>query len=385
LKNIHHFLSKKSTHGEESVIVSVKIIHAADLHLDSVFAALSPEQATERRRDQRNILHALAKLEKTEAADIILLSGDIFDRISTYSETDQAMLEAFGKMKAEIFIAPGNHDYYCARSPYALLPLPENVHVFKSESISSFTLPRLNCRVWGAGFMADKCRNLLEGFSVGKSDMTEIMVLHADLSGGEYNPITSEQIEKSGLDYLALGHIHTYSGIKHAGSTCYAYPGCPEGRGFDETGVKGFIAGTVEKHDCALRFVPIAGHRYDVFTVSVTGKDPATAALEAAGVVEKGDCCRMKLTGECEKPVDIKAVIASLNQIYANVQVEDGTFVLPDVWEGAGEDNLRGVFLDKLRGKYDKADANGKAQAILAAKFAVAAMDNYDVPEMSGE
>ena len=365
--------------------MSVKVIHAADLHLDSAFAGLSPEQATARRREQRNILNKLAQLEKAEAVDIVLLSGDIFDRISTYAETDQAMLDAFGRMSAEIFIAPGNHDYYCERSPYAVLSMPENVHIFRSESISSFTLPRLNCRVWGAGFMADKCRNLLEGFSVGGSGMTEIMVMHADLNAGEYNPITLAQIESSGLDYLALGHIHTYSGIRLAGKTYFAYPGCPEGRGFDETGIKGVIAGTVGKNDCALRFVPVQGHRYDVLKVSVTGKDPVKAALEAAIGAGKNDFCRMKLNGECESEVDLDAVKAALEGVYAGAEVEDNTFVMPDVWAGAGEDNLRGVFLDKLRQKYNSADADAKARAVLAAKFAIAAMDNYDVPEMNGE
>ena len=31
----------------------IKFLHAADLHLDAPFAALSPEQAAERRREQR--------------------------------------------------------------------------------------------------------------------------------------------------------------------------------------------------------------------------------------------------------------------------------------------------------------------------------------------
>ena len=38
--------------------------------------------------------------------------------------------------------------------------------------------------------------------------------------------ITAEQIEASGLDYLALGHVHVFSEMKH-GDTLAAYPGSP--------------------------------------------------------------------------------------------------------------------------------------------------------------
>ena len=49
-----------------------------------------------------------------------------------------------------------------------------------------------------------------------------------------YGPISPGDIAASRLDYLALGHIHQASGLQREGSTYWAYPGCPEGRGFDE-------------------------------------------------------------------------------------------------------------------------------------------------------
>ena len=57
--------------------------------------------------------------------------------------------------------------------------------------------------------------------------------------------IAPEDIEKSGLTYLALGHVHQYSGPRREGGTVYAYPGTPDGRGFDELGEKGVILGRV--------------------------------------------------------------------------------------------------------------------------------------------
>ena len=68
-----------------------------------------------------------------------------------------------------------------------------------------------------------------------------------DPSEARYDPIRKEEIAASGLAYLALGHIHKRTEPLTFGGTVCAWPGCPEGRGFDELGEKGFYAGTLER------------------------------------------------------------------------------------------------------------------------------------------
>ena len=51
----------------------LKLIHAADFHLDAPFAALPPERAAERREEQRQLLTRLAELAEAERADLVLL------------------------------------------------------------------------------------------------------------------------------------------------------------------------------------------------------------------------------------------------------------------------------------------------------------------------
>ena len=48
---------------------------------------------------------------------------------------------------------------------------------------------------------------------------------------GTTPPISKASIAGSGLDYLALGHIHQCSGLQREGNTFWAYPGCPRGPG----------------------------------------------------------------------------------------------------------------------------------------------------------
>ena len=53
----------------------MRILHAADLHLDSAFAALGAEKARQRRRESREVLTALAELARQEQVDLVLLAG----------------------------------------------------------------------------------------------------------------------------------------------------------------------------------------------------------------------------------------------------------------------------------------------------------------------
>ncbi len=144
--------------------MSVKIVHAADFHLDSAFGALRADKARLRRQESRALLSRLSELVNARGADILLLSGDLFDGETVYRETLEALAASLGAMHARVFIAPGNHDPYSARSPYALPIWPSNVHIFTSGEIERVVLPELSCAVYGAAFTsAVQDEGLLEG------------------------------------------------------------------------------------------------------------------------------------------------------------------------------------------------------------------------------
>jgi DNA repair exonuclease SbcCD nuclease subunit len=359
--------------------MSVRILHAADLHLDSPFEALPPEAAAIRRREQRDLLDKLAALCEEERVQLVLLSGDLLDSAASYFETQEVLVRAFSHINAEIFISPGNHDYYCPKSPYAYVKFPDNVHIFPSPLIGSLTLPELGCRVWGAGFNDQYSRPLLPGFTAPSGGLVELMVLHGDTAGDAYNRIREAEIAASGLDYLALGHIHTFSGIKTVGKTTYAYPGCPEGRGFDETGEKGVILGDVSKSGCDLRFHPLGGRAYRILPVDLTGLEDAAAAVSAALPQDPGrDICRLVLTGEFGGNLSIDDLRDTFAGRFFHLTVQDQTRPPRDIWEGAGDDTLRGLFLKSLKETYDSADDSARGIILLAVRYGLAALLNAE-------
>ena len=95
----------------------MKLLHASDFHLDSPLSGLPAEKCAQRRGELREIPARLAKLARDEGVDLVLLPGDLFDGGRVYPETVRALARALGDMGVPVFIAPGNHDYYHAKSP----------------------------------------------------------------------------------------------------------------------------------------------------------------------------------------------------------------------------------------------------------------------------
>ena len=359
--------------------MSIKILHAADFHLDSPFDSMPEDKAILRRAEQRELLSKIAQTAETENVDLILLAGDLFDSAISYFETKEAFERFFASIRTKVFIAPGNHDYYSHRSPYAFMNLPENVHVFTSPIISSVTLPELGCRIWGAGFNSQLSNPLLTGFSADTSELVEIMVMHGDMLGGPYNAVTESEIAQSGLDYLALGHVHTFSGIKKAGNTAYAYPGCPEGRGFDETGEKGLIVGTVSKLSTDLRFKSLGSRQYNTIDVCLDGFEEASDAIASQIPENAGrDILKITLCGEYAGGIDTESLVSMFEDNFFHLTIKDNSYPPRNIWEDRGTDTLKGLFLRRLYDKYKLADDDEQAKILLAVKYGLAALENRE-------
>ena len=359
----------------------IKILHGADFHLDSPFDALSAEKALTRRKEQRKRLTELADLANKEEVDAVLLAGDLLDGDKSYYETGEALLDMFGQISAPIFIAPGNHDPYHKRSAWGAIRLPEHVHIFSTSVPQAIELRGKNTTVWGMGFTSTRSFGMLNGFSVSQPNRINLMVLHAEIAPeGFYNPITKNQIAQSGLDYLALGHVHQYSGIQKEGNTHYAYPGVLEGRGFDETGPCGVILAEVSKAGVKERFCPLGGRQYHKINLDLSAQEDAYAAIEEA--LPKGleqDIVRLCLQGEFDNSLNLELLQERLESRFFHLELRNETTPRQDIWAGFEEDSLRGLFLRKMRLLYEQAGSPAeKERAKLALNYGLRALDQKE-------
>ena len=356
----------------------IKFLHAADFHLDAPFASLSREAAVRRRQEQREAVRRLVTACNEADCDLMLLAGDLLDSDGAWQETIDCLVEQFGACRAQIFLAPGNHDRFLPGCPYDAVQWPDNVHIFTKNRLEAVALPELGCAVWGAAFTQMDCPPLLEGFTVTDPELLNLMVLHGEVRpNSAYNPISEAQIAASGLDYLALGHVHQCSGPLRAGKTTYGWPGCLMGRGFDECGDKGYFLGELDRSGCIVRFVPLPGRRYEIFHVQAG--DDAAAAIEAALPPDTAaDICRIYLEGEAE-PVDERALYRAFAPRFFGLTICDRTVPKVDLWASAGEDTLKGLFLKDLKEQYDRAEDEETRRCIaLAARSGLAAMEGRE-------
>ena len=342
--------------------MGLKILHSADWHLDSPFLGFTEQQRQVLKDAQRQIPGKIADLCRKEDCDMVLLAGDIFDGEAT-QQTVNLLKRELQHCGVPVLIAPGNHDFYGTGCPWQEDSWPENVFIFTGD-LESVTIQGLDCRIYGAAFRSMDCPSLLEDFKAQGEEKYCIAVLHGDplQRNSPYNPITNAQVRNSALDYLALGHVHKAGTFRSADTLC-AWPGCPMGRGWDETGEKGVCIVTIDQ-EASVQARSLHLPRF--FDLNAEILDDAVQAVEAVlPAVPGDDFYRITLTGCCD--VDLDALQRAFAD-YPNLTFRDQTEEPLEIWGNADADSLEGIYFGMLRKALEESPENAR-QIQLAAEI----------------
>jgi DNA repair exonuclease SbcCD nuclease subunit len=195
---------------------------------------------------------------------------------------------------------------------------------------------------------------------------------------------------KSGFDYIALGHIHAGGKVQTVGNTYYAYSGCPEGRSFDECGVKGVIVAEFSKNATQLsadfRSHRTCKRRYEKINVDITGvssQDALFDCVKNAVENEKFDSdvlLRVRLTGRISPETTLypnKLTAASLGLFY--LEVEDAVVPLLNYDELKNDISVKGAFFRELLPLLQSENEDERRTAAAALRYGLAALDGNDV------
>ena len=352
----------------------MKILHSADWHLDAPMSGRSDAEAQFLRQELRKIPAKIAECARYENCQMMLLAGDLFDGAYT-KESYRAVYEALEAVEIPVFIAPGNHDFSQSTSPYMAESWPANVHIFKKSAMEAVYVEALDCTVYGAGYEAMDCPALLEGFKADGKGKWQLGVLHGEVAASSpYCPISTQQVRLSGLDYLALGHIHKGGSFRSGDALC-AWPGCPMGHGYDESGIKGVLVLTLDQQ-IDTRFLPLDTPRFFDEAVDV-GENAADALTDFLPAVETEDFYRVSLTGYAEQ-IDL----AQLEKQFSHVKhlvLRDKTVPEQELWSGAGEDNLVGMYFGLLQNGLDTESEKLRRGLKLAARISRQILDEQEV------
>ena len=136
---------------------------------------------------------------------------------------------------------------------------------------------------------------------------------------------------------------------------------------------------TLDGSLCELRTVSIAKRRYEVVKLDMAGEDPLLAIPSRLPDDTVGDVYRIVLTGETDAPPDLRRLYENLSDMFFELQLRDETRLRRSVWDSAGEDTLRGLFLSRLRERFENAHSEEERIRVeQAARWGLAALDNAE-------
>lgn len=328
------------------------------------------------------MLGRLADYVNARGIRLVLLAGDLLDSGSVYRDTAEQLAAELGRMDALVCIAPGNHDFYTPAACGIQWP-GRRTSIFSAPGGGGGGDPRIDTVVHGAALPGpEQAESLLAGFSAPADGRVHLGVLHGEVepSRRRYDPISRQDIAQSGLAYLALGHVHKGAEPQRCGATLWAWPGCPEGRGFDETGEKGVLCGTVSDDGAvAASFIPFARRRYEIVEADVTGRTALEAAEQAVHGDTRRDLYRIILTGEADGAVNARAVESALRERFYALEVRDETRMAADVWACGGGLPAGTLFAHAAAKVGGRPDEETRRRIALAARFGLAALEHREL------
>ncbi len=224
----------------------IKIVHAADLHLDSPLSGLERYEGAPVHRIRgatRAALVNLVELALDEAASLVLLAGDLFDDDwKDYSTAlfFRAQMRRLADAQVNVVWLRGNHD--AASQLQKHLDLPKTVVELPYKQADSKIFEQLGVVVHGQGFATRSVvDNLALSYPEPLSGMLNIGLLHTSVTGREghapYAPCVLSDLVNKGYDYWALGHVHQREVLCE--DPWVVFPGNMQGRHVREPGAKG--------------------------------------------------------------------------------------------------------------------------------------------------
>ena len=258
----------------------MKLIHCADFHLDSALNAnLDGDRKRLRKAELLQNFVRIVEYAHTNKADAIIIAGDLFDGPNVSAETANVIKTTITRCKSVNFLyLKGNHDAVSILEQWE--NPPANFMMFGTEwtyfgndstVITGITVTKENAStVYDSLILEKNCAN--------------IVVMHGQTekyrSADVAETISLQDLKNKNIDYLALGHIHSYHCEPLDSRGVYCYCGTPEGRGFDECGEKGFVwIETTKDGKLTHKFVPFAKRMIREVKVDITGLED-TASVE---------------------------------------------------------------------------------------------------------
>lgn len=324
----------------------MRIIHTSDIHLDSPLTSKLPADRARARR--KELLSGLARLvdeAKSIGCEAIIIAGDLFDngKISR-NALDAAMDIISSAEEITFFYLEGNHEGGALRA--CGRDMPKNL-VFFDDDWTYFSAKGVT--IAGRNSISE---NMFDSLDL-PADTRNIVVLHGELKDKSAYPesIGIKDAADKNIDYLALGHYHSYSSAVIDERGVAVYSGTPEGRGFDEAGDKGYVMLNVYEKRIDWVFRKFAKRKLHILPVDLTGAvralDVEMRAERALRDIPSTDLVRLELCGKYAPELfkDIDALYRNYGEKYYYFEIKDSSRIAINPEDYKLDKSLKGEFI----------------------------------------
>ena len=330
----------------------MKIIHCSDLHLDSKMETnLNKEKAKERKNEILLTFEKMVNFAKKNGVKVIIIAGDMFDKKNISVKAKKIVKnQIILNQEIDFLYLKGNHDEINFIEEEE--EIPSNLKLFNEKEWVTYKYGDI--AVTGIEIGKQNNYNIYNSLILEKNDIN-IVVMHGQESQNDVKDkaeiINLKDLKNKNIDYLALGHIHTFKQEKLDNRGIYCYSGCLEGRGFDECGEKGFVLLDIEDKQIKTQFIPIAKRTLHEINIDITGitenYDIEQKIEEETNKISRDDLIKIVLKGKVEAGTtrDIDYLKKKYEDRFYCIKIYDETTLNIDYMKHQNDASLKGEFI----------------------------------------
>jgi len=364
----------------------VRLLHIADCHLGAA-CGFAGAGADAHRRRLEAALQTAVRTARERNCHLMLVAGDLFDSHRPSERLLQWAMNVLGEAEVPVCILPGTHDLRQGRSPYAARDWSRcpNLHLFTEPEPRSAEFPALGLVVHGRA--TPRGESPLGGLIRNDDFRWNVAVAHGGLLGGpvaeDSHPLTAEEIRRARMDYLALGHWHSWRVWREDG-ILVCYPGAPEPLAFNDSDTGGAALVTLDDSVTVER-VKIGAARAETLELRAEAfAGPEDLLQNIAGRADPNLLLQVRLTGlpreDCS--VDAQAILDSCAGRFAALAVDDLTESLGPESEGASE-GIAAMLKEQVARELEEGERSGDQRRVRvlreALRLGLAALEGREV------
>jgi len=355
----------------------VRIAHIADVHLGAPCSYLG-DKAGLRRKDFENTFERVIDicLNPENRINALVIAGDLFDTVNPPSALVGFVQKNISRLTEKgipVILVPGTHDAYgYTQSVYKMYHF-SGADILCSPTLTIVTKEISGKKVffYGMAYTPGFSGNPFESFALIQEEGIHIGIIHGSLEQPSHwekreqdLSISGDDVACSNLDYLALGHYHTFQ-QNQFGKTLAVYPGSLEGKTFSEQGerfmvIVDFAAKTPVLEKRAVNTRNITSVELSVDEYPCESQEDLINLIKSR--VDPESVVELSIKGTSEFLIDNAFLEQVLSDTSFYIRVKDETTMaessLVKSWER--ERTIRGMFTAKLLERIAKASAEEK-------------------------